>query len=323
MPRGFFALPVLALLLPLFAHAALLPDYGTLELDLSPQYPAPGQTVTLTVVNTAPDAKSAVYTWTVDGKTVARAAGQQQITVAAGSTGASEEVTVTTEDAAGNETGAASITLNPASVDVIWEGDTAGPPLYIGRPLPNGQSPVTVLAVPHIAVDGKEVAPSALIYTWSVDTTPLANQSGYGRSSVSVTPPRFGAAFTVKVHAETADGRGAGDGSATIAPQTPRALMYENAPLLGILFNKNVSGTYPLSEPEASFTAYPLYTANPGALTYKWTLDDSAFDVDAAHPLDVTFRKVGAGSGSHAVRFSFTNPGRFMEAGSASFSLSF
>jgi hypothetical protein len=212
--------------------------------------------------------------------------------------------------------------IHPGDVDIAWEGETVVPPLYAGLPLPNGKSAVRLLAVPHIAGSEGEVASDSLVYSWKENGLAIGT-AGYGVSSIEVAPPLFGQSFTISVHAETPDGTGAGDGEVTIQPQNPLVGIYENAPLLGILFNANIRGTVPFPTDEVSFRAYPFFVSNPESLATSWTLDGQPFSVDPAKPLDTTFRKVGSGSGSHSVTFSFKNDGNFLEHAASSFTLSF
>jgi len=315
MRRIFFGLFLLCT--PLFALAD-----GTISLGMTPQYPLPGQNVTLTASNFSGSADTASYTWTINGKTALQGTGAKTLTVAAGAAGSSQEVTVEAR-VNGESIGTDTVTIHPADVDLIWEGQTVTPPLYIGRPLANGGSRVTILAVPHIFVGSHEAAPDSLIYTWKINGATSGSQSGYGKSSIVVTPPSFAQAFTVSVHVETKDGAAA-EGSVVIQPQSPKILIYENAPLLGIRFDSAVSGFMSFPAQEISFTAYPLFVSTIAGLKYSWTLDGNTFAVDTERPRDVTFRKVGdTTSGTHTVTLSFQNPNNFLENGAASFKLTF
>lgn len=289
---------------------------------MTPQYPSPGQTVTLTAVNYSSGADTATYIWSVNNAIVLQGIGAKTLTLSAGAAGSSQAISLLVVQNGAAE-GAASAVIRPADVDMVWEGETSVPPFYTGRPLPNGQSALTVMAVPHIRTSSGEVPQNSLVYTWKVNGAPLGSQSGYARSSVVISPPSFNQAFTVSVHAQTPDGTGAADGATTIQPETPSALVYESAPLLGVLFNETVSGTVPFPGDELSFAAFPLFSGDLAALTSAWTLDGGAFSVDPSKPLDVTFRKTGSVSGSHPVTFSFTNAGAFLEHGGTTFTLSF
>ena len=304
--------------IPLLAAA----DTGALQLGMSPQYPQPGDTVTLTAADYLGNTNSLTYVWSVNGTVMLQGIGEKTLSLPAGAAGNVQTVLLTVEqDGVAQDT--ATAVIRPADVDLVWEGGTSVPPFSIERPLPNAQSRITLLAIPHIASGRSELPASSLIYSWGENGVPLASASGYGKYSTVVAPPTFSQPFTVSVHVETADGTGAADGSVTIAPQAPRALVYEDAPLLGVRFEKTVPASMPFSGTEMSFAAFPLSVANPKALSYQWTLDGAPFSVDPAQPGDVTFRKTGSGTGTHAVTFSFTNPAKFLENGSAAFTLAF
>lgn len=311
----FFLVSLAPFLAPLSAHAYS----GLLQIALSPQYPQPGETVTLTAEGYPTD--TLTYVWRVDGDTVLQGIGQKVLSLSAGSAGNARLVTLfvirngTTVDIA-------TATVRPASLDLLWEGETSVPPFYAGRPLPNAQSEVTILAVPHITVGKTEVPASNLIYAWKQDGAPIKGSAGYGKSSVTLLPPTFGQPFVVSVHAETLDGVAAEE-SVTITPQDPRLVVYEDAPLVGIRLEKNVPSAFQLTGDEVSFSAFPVFVGSPSTLSYRWTLDGAPFSVDPARPGDVTFRKVGTDSGSHPISVSFTNPARFLEKAVTSFTLTF
>jgi hypothetical protein len=308
---------------PLFAACpARAADTSALQLGMSPQYPKPGDTVTLTATNYLGSPDGMTYVWSVDGTIILQGVGEKTFSLPAGAGGDTHTVLLSVEQN-GAVAGTATATVRPADVDLIWEGKTSVPPFYVGRPLPNAQSRITLLAIPHIVSGGSELPASSLIYSWQENGIPVANASGYGRSSIVATPPTFSQPFTVSVQVETTDGIGAASGSVTIAPETPRALVYEDAPLVGVRFEKTIPAAVPFSGTEMSFAAFPVFVADPSALSYQWTLDGSPFSVDPARPGDVTFRKTGSGTGTHAITFSFENPIKFLENGSASFTLAF
>lgn len=301
-----------------FAAAA---SSGALQLNMSPQYPQPGDTVTLTATDYSANPDSLLYVWSVNNSVVLQGIGVKSFVLSAGTTGSEQTVTVTTTQNGIEHTGTAIV--RPAGVDMIWEGETSVPPFYAGRPLPNAQSAVTVLAVPHLMSGKTELDASSLIYSWKVNDVPVTSASGYGKPFFTTTPPTFGEPFTVSVHVETADGTGAAEGSATITPEKPRIVTYEDAALLGVRFEKTIPNAFPFVTDEVSFAAFPLFASNTNALSYQWTLDGTPFSVDPARPGAVTFRKTGSESGTHAITFSFTNPNKFLEHAATSFTLNF
>lgn len=305
--------------IPLAAAAAY---DGTLQLSMSPQYPQPGDAVALTATDYSGNPDAMTYLWSIDGSTVLRGVGAKTLTTTAGPAGSATKVSVTVA-ANGIAMASGTATIRPGDVDLVWEGDTSVPPFYTGRPLPNGQSPVSVLAIPHIGAPGSEVPGDSLVYRWQVNGTPVSGASGYGKSFAILAPPVFAEPFTVSVRIETVDGTEGAYGTVTIAPRAPAAMVYEDAPLLGVRFEKAVTESFLMKQDEASFAAFPLFASAPASLSYQWTLDGSPFSVDPTQPGDVTFRKQGGGSGAHPVMFSYSNPKAFLENATASFTLTF
>lgn len=309
-------------LLPFSASAALIPNAGAaLDVSVRPEYPRPNDVVTVRISDPGNESSTG-YVWSVDGKMVEQGIGTTAITVTTGDVGEVKVVEViATQNGAIRASGTAFV--RPGSIDIVWEGNTVTPPFYDARPLPNGGGTLTVLAVPHLSVGGSEVDPSILSYSWKIDGIPVTKQSGYGKSSAVLTPPRFGSAFTISVTATNQDGTAQAQSSVVIRPQTPKIIIYENAPLLGVRFNRIVSGLFAFKGDEVSFNAYPLFASSVHALTYEWSIDGKPFTVDELKPLDVKFRKVGEGVGSHLVTIMFSNPHNFIENGKGTFGLQF
>ncbi len=309
------------LVLPVFANAAILPSLYTIEIAVSPTYPKTGELVTLTVH--APSAVSDVtYAWAINGVPAGAGIGQTTLTTTAGAIGSVQTITVEAIEN-GEVQGQAIAVIRPAEVDIVWEGQTRTPPFYVGLPLPTGMSAVSAVAIPHMMRDGAVLASSNLIYTWKLDRKQISSQSGYGKSSVTVTPPRFAQAFQLSVTAKTPDGAVVAEQSVTIRPVSPRIMMYENAPLSGILFNKEIGGVFQFVSEEVTVAAFPLFVSLESILSYQWKLDGQPFEFDLQTPESATFLKSGTGSGTHAVTFSFDNAAKFLEHATRSFQLSF
>ncbi len=320
--RALLPILLIALLMPFGASAEIIPTLGgTMELLAVPNNPGPKETVRLSAKIYTGVTTNSSYTWVVNGKTAEQGIGRDSISVTLGGPGSVTTVEVSAYQA-GEFIAEKSITFRPATIDLVWEGNTSRPPLYIGRPLPNGSSNTTILAVPHIVRSGATISPSDLVYTWSVNGKVLASQSGYGKISATIASPRFESAFEVSVKATTRDGVITSEKTTVVTPIRPTAVVYENAPLLGHTFNKATAGTFEFLEDEASFTAYPLFVSSTDDLSYEWQLDGEPFVLDKLNPFDVTFRKEGGGRGLHSVEFSFEHVNKLFERGTRTFNLS-
>lgn len=318
MRRIVFLFALLFVITPLVGEAALVPPINeTVSLEVSPKYPKPGDQMTFTVYSSGAT-ESFSYVWEVNGKTAAQGVGITSITVPAGDIGSQTNVSIRLIGTSGITRGAASRTIRPADVDIVWEGKTYVPPFYEGLPLANASSPLTLVAIPLF---GSNVSPSELTYAWSVDGRALSNQSGRGKNSIETTPPLFNNPFTVTVRVASLDGSTTAEQTTTIAPVTPFATIYQYNPLSGITFNHAASGIIPFKNNEVAFSAYPFFVSNPDQLSYEWDINGTPF-INTVAPRSITLRKESANDeGVYSVQVSFKNAIKAFESGTGFFSL--
>lgn len=318
MRHTVFLFALILAMIPLSGEAVIIPQITeTVSLQVTPKYPKPGDQMIFNV-HSSGNADSFSYVWEVNGKTVAQGAGIISITIPAGDVGSRATVSVRLIGSNGLTQGAASRSIKPADVDIVWEGKTYVPPLYEGRPLTNASSRLTLLAIPFF---GSAVSPSGLTYTWEIDGRVLNNQSGRGKESVEITPPLFNNPFTATVRATSVDGSIIAEKSITISPVVPFAVLYQYSPLSGITFNRAASGVIPFKESEVAFNAYPFFVSDPDALSYEWNINGTPFINDTA-PRSITLRKENANdAGIYAIRIAFKNVVKAFESGAGAFNL--
>lgn len=312
----------LALTMPLMAAAAGIPVLQpSLEISAAPTVPLPGQSVTITVRSYSGNQDETAYLWTVNGAVVDQGLGRDTITVTAGGLGSETVVTVTAREGEASR-GSASISIRPADVDIVWEGRTYVPPLSDIRPLPNGASVVTFVAVPQVVGADGASDPGSLIYTWRVNNGAAPALRGRGKSTFTLTPPRFSNPFSVSVEVATPDGSARATRSVTVQPKTPEILFYEVGPLLGIRFDRAIAGSFSLSD-EGTFEAFPIYIA-PGdtTATAAWTVNGALADAVSDNARQITLRKTGTGAGEYTIGFSYASA-RIFENIEKSFMLAF
>lgn len=154
-------------------------------------------------------------------------------------------------------------------LDLLWQTNAYTSPLYKGKPVWGLESQITFYALPHL---GK--APSSLIYRWTKDGTVLGSASGLGKNTLTITGSLFSAPVTVEVEVITDDEIVLADTSVTVVPSKPEVLVYENNPLYGILFNKEVGNSYTAPQKEFTLSAFPFFfsTQNRGVknMSYSW-----------------------------------------------------
>jgi hypothetical protein len=204
--------------------------------------------------------------------------------------------------------------LSAQSVDILSQGEGYVPPFYKGRTLWSKESRLTLYAVPQGLG-----SPNLLNYRWSRNGTVLGASSGIGKSSLSFSDTVFSKPVTINVEIVDADNQVLASGTTALAPLPPFLVIYEDSPLYGYLFHKNLSGAYPMLEKEVTFTAFPYFfnTAKREAwnLTYKWN--------GAQGKGSITYRQPEEGSGTAEVRVSLTHSESIMQSAEKSLLVKF
>ena len=250
--------------LVLVAHAQTTPI--DLSLSTYPLNPEPGDQVTVTVQSFSADITQANIVWVYNGKTIASNVGQTQIIVTAPAAGDSGTLTVTVSGS-DFDTASSTITLRPASVDLLWEGaDSYTPPFYKGRALPSTGGVIRVTAVPSIT------APANLTYSWSQDSSALQSSSGYDKSSIIFRNDSLTPTENIEVNEENGDF--SGNGSIAITPGTPSLVGYFNTNgyidyANGSTSNLTTSGGGAIVHFEPYFFSAPI--SIPKNLTFSYT----------------------------------------------------
>jgi hypothetical protein len=205
------------------------------------------------------------------------------------------------------------------SVDILWQGDSYTPPFYEGRALWSTQSKITFVAMPQSLGSA-----SALNYKWTKNGTVLGNISGVGKNSLSFVDSILSKPQVVKVEVVSADGTVLAGSSVYVTNINPSLAIYENNPLYGFVFNREISGTYKLlSNKEVTFTAFPLFFGTldrfDEALKYQWRSNVGDLESKGS----VTYRSPDNANGSSEVQAKVTNTDKISQTGSTSFLIQF
>jgi hypothetical protein len=213
------------------------------------------------------------------------------------------------------------LNLNAQSVDIVWQGETYIPPFYEGLSIWSYQSQITLMAIPYGS--GFE-NPANLIYRWKKNGTVLGSLSGLGKNFLS-----FADTVLSKPQFVEVDIRSANDpdtilakSSATIVPRKPSVLVYENNPLYGYLFNKEVGQIYPIKE-EVTFSAFPFYfsgvTRSAVPLQYSWSSGAGNSGINPS----ITFRVPEDAEGSSNISIRISNRDKFTQGQTKNFLVQF
>lgn len=304
--RALFAIAAFATLMlapaaqPAHAQLGLTGIGSSLSISLSPQYPAPGQTVALTAQSATLDLANSALTWTVNGTVVARGTGVVQASVVAGGLGSRTQIALAAATPEGIDA-SASATIAPTSIDLLYDADSYVPPFYRGRALPSPGSSLIVEARPQfVRTNGGAVSRGDITYTWKRDNQVLTDLSGQGKYAIAIPAPVPYGSYTVSVEAHTTDGSLAGLASVRVRAADPLVELYVDDPLFGIRYRDALDDAATIADPETSFIAIPYFVtaaaANAPALEYQWRINGVPVAADTANPNALTIQAAAAGT---------------------------
>ncbi|HAO64782.1 TPA: hypothetical protein DCQ44_02240, partial [Candidatus Taylorbacteria bacterium] len=265
----------------------------------------------------------ATISWIVGGKVINKAFGLTDFSTIAGKVGSKSTIiarVVTANGSAIDKT----IIIQPADVDLLWQASSYVPPFYQGKALYPHQGVIIFTAVPSVSAS-KSIVSSAnsYVYTWKKDGDTLGDYSGFGKNTFALQGTIISRPFTIEVSISSTDGVSLGAASVTINPRSPQIAFYENNPLLGVLYNKNIS-SFTMQGKELSVTAVPFFfnTQPAGNLQFAWTMNNSPI-ASQSDPSALTVRNTTDAKGSATVGVQISNVIKTLQFAGRSMSVTF
>lgn len=283
MKKSFFIFSILLVSLisyllspfPVSAQLGIGLSSSDISVTLDPENPYPNQTVNVSIESFATDLNAATISWLVNGKKVVSGKGIKQISVTVGKLGVKTNVVINIDTLTASIQ--KTISIIPATVDIIWEAKTYTPPFFKGRPLFTAESTVNIIALPHLVRNGVEVSPSNLIYKWEINGSVLGDRGGYGKNSLTIIGTILPRPMDLHVEATDPQSNLLATGDTTLTPGKPFILIYKNDPLYGVQYQKALTGTFSLSEREVELFAVPYYfsvnSAFDNNISYNWEIN--------------------------------------------------
>lgn len=320
MKRAHFALAIIvtALLLPETSLALDLITFST-----NPKTPAPNQPVTVSLESYAVDLNSARITWYVDKEVVGDGIAEKSIRTTTKAFGQTSLINVVIIDASGARHDK-EFALRPIEIDLLWEADTYTPPFYKGKALPSYKSLVKTVAIPRMYSASDD--PSTFFYKWTANRIQETGK-GLGKS-VSIIPMKYAGSpipVTVSVYDPRATETERSVTQDVLAVE-PMLAFYEQAPLLGPLFGRALSGKQVAHGTTFRVRAAPYFfsaddMAN-GSLVYTWKKGGAQLPA-MLNPNSVEMGKVGTGAQASTIELSVQNRARILQKASTQATISF
>lgn len=306
----------LLILSPAVAFAQLLPGTEVFTVGVSPNHPAPYGRVILTPTSGSLDLSTATMEVIVGGRPIYKGSAKPvSVSLGAAGTLTTAQVVMVSNGKSYSKT----ISVRPQELTLIVEPLASAPALYPGKPLVPLEGAVRVVSVANLRNSaGAPINPTSLSYSWVVDDTRIFNSSGIGKNTIVVASPLQYRSRDVSVTVSAPDGSLVGGSKVTLTAQEPLVRVYESDPLLGVLFNRAITGSYNVASKEKTLFAAPYsFPTNVSQPTLSWSLNGS---LAQNGPL-ITLRPTGSGAG--AARLSLSAKGSGMVLAGTELSLSF
>ncbi len=245
-----------------------------LGVEIIPNYPRPNETVFINLTLYTDDLNSADITWYQNGENVLSGKGETRYYFKAGNVGEEVKIEIKIKLISGVSF-SKTFTLNPASVDLVWEANSYVLPFYKGKALHSRQGSLKVVATPEFVKNGKRILPQNLIYKWSNGLEVYQNQSGYGKSVVILNGSLLGRTEDIRVLVTDPINNLVAESFVDIRPVDPEIVFYENSPYYGHIFNSAIANTFDLKTEEIQILAAPFFFTKEriGGLKYEWRLN--------------------------------------------------
>ncbi len=290
----FAAFLILLLQAPI-AHAQFSSEEKPINSILTPTYPRPYQTATISPRSSLIDLSASTVVISVNGVVVQRGSGTQSAAVRIGGPGELTTIVVSVT-APGGKVYTDTILVRPADVALVVEPATTAHLFYKGLPLVASEGRVRLVAVPDVRTSATTpVDASSLVYTWKLGERVLTDASGIGRSVLVATAPVKYRDATISVIVTNQDSSVVAQATAEISPKDPLVRMYPFDPLLGPNYDQAIGTDYTLNATEGTLRAVPYFFAAPP--TVEWSVGG----VVQGAQRDITVRATGSGKGTAAL----------------------
>lgn len=247
-----------------------------LNVKVSPENPAPFETIRVTIESYISDLDKAKINWSLNGKIVDSGTGKRVFTFTNGPSGKTTRLNVTITTNSGERI-SRDFSWNPVALTILWQANTYTPPFYRGKALLTPQASVRVVAIPDSSSGSNALSGGNFAYVWQKDGSTVTNASGYGKNLFSFLGPKPYDKISVSVLASSVDDAVKSEKRINVPVTQPFILFYESTPLLGVWYNRPMSSSFTLAKKEFTLSAEPYFFSNEDSdapiLKYDWTLN--------------------------------------------------
>ncbi len=254
----------------------------SVHIDISPKYPAPGQSVRATFRAPSIDMDTALVTWYLNGEILQQMYARESIEFKVGNVGSISTLTAVAKDGRNREASTKKI-IQISDVAVLWEGRTYTPLFYLGRALQSPGSDIAVNVLPSVMKqDGSMYTAEELSYSWTTNYSNIPKFSGIGKHSIVLKNDLPHQPFTINVQVKDPSGKVRTTKKIEIPVTQPEILLYEDSSIFGIRHDKAISAQHGIYNREATFVAEPYHISATSrtdtSLEYFWTIAEEKYN---------------------------------------------
>ncbi len=293
-----FSISVLAITLMFFAfsaHAEI--NSSDIVLDISPNYPAPNQSVTATLTSFVTDINKAYISWSVNGKEALSGVGKKTFSFSAGGVNTTSTLEANIQTFNGPSV-VKRAGLAPAGLDLLWQApDSYAPPFYKGKIFAGTEGTFKVVAMPNLATNSAN-----LTYVWTKDNNGAPDSSGWGKNYFIFKNNYLEKDNTVGVAISDVSGNTNATGTITLQTVPPTILFYKKDPTLGIKYEQAIENGSNINKNGETLVAEPYFFStkniNSTDLTFDWSINGQT--ISTPSPKNILSIKPSGGKAGQA-----------------------
>lgn len=297
-----------------------------ISVDIVPKVPAPGETVRISVQSYSTNFDKANFVWRANGEIFLQGRGERNVVFTAPESGSSVTISVLITKEEGGTINR-SYTFSPSDVDIMYEAETYTHPYYKGKALYTSEANIRFIAMPEFKTsNGQVIDPSNLSYTWSVNGKVFQDFSGFGKRVFEVKSNLINRATEITVEVSAVNSKLKAKNSIFITGKEPDLVLYENNPLLGVVFEKAIEGNFILRRPEIQLQSVPyFYSTNKkdnDFVDYVWRMNGN--DIEAGSRMSsITLRNETGEAGRSLISLQAEHLNNILQIATKSIELNF
>lgn len=310
------------------ARAAAMTDAiaDSVDITTAPEFPGANQDVSVRIESFSFDLNSSEIIWALNGIIKDKGVGKKDFYFKTGEIGTASLIKILIKTKTGKNI-EKSLIVRPAGVDILWQADSYAPPFYRGKALYSYQSLITVIALPDLAnSSGAKINPENLIYKWTKDGKVLGEISGYGKNKFSFQRLILSSPTEIEVEVMSSDKNIKASGSISLEPVEPKAILYENNPLYGIIYERAAVNEFKMNGNEITLSAVPYFFGleelNGGKIKYNWNMNGQNIS-GKENGRKITFRNADGGKGSAEISVDLQNDAKELQSAMTNVLLNF